>query len=315
LALAAMNYESSNGVFPSHSMQGPTYGAADPRVFSWGAPLLQYAEQGTLFNALNFNLEPVGTGIGGAANSTVSTTKVNMLLCPSDSSAQPLLAWSGSIYYGTTNYVGNLGGPGVLQAATGTIIPTKSWMTAAYTSGSFGPVTIGSITDGTSNTALFSERLVGINSAVTPSSNQARRAVFLAPSGVGVTGNVNDATTFYQACRNIPGTTAAQSTTAPGQMWLGTFSIWQVVNGYNHFGTPNQLNCSNPSDPGLATDGSVSAYVGLAGSAPPSSNHSGGVNVSFADGSVRFVKDAVSTQAWWALGTRNGGEVVSSDSY
>jgi hypothetical protein len=35
----------------------------------------------------------------------------------------------------------------------------------------------------------------------------------------------------------------------------------------------------------------------------------------FADGSVRFVKDSVSPQTFWALGTRNMGETVSSDSY
>jgi len=39
------------------------------------------------------------------------------------------------------------------------------------------------------------------------------------------------------------------------------------------------------------------------------------VNVAFADGSVRFVKDTVANQTWWALGTRNGGETISSDSY
>jgi hypothetical protein len=30
---------------------------------------------------------------------------------------------------------------------------------------------------------------------------------------------------------------------------------------------------------------------------------------------VRFMKSSVSLQAWWALGTRNGGEVISSDQY
>jgi hypothetical protein len=33
------------------------------------------------------------------------------------------------------------------------------------------------------------------------------------------------------------------------------------------------------------------------------------------DGSVRFVKDSVARLTWWALGTRNGGEVISADSY
>jgi prepilin-type processing-associated H-X9-DG protein len=46
-----------------------------------------------------------------------------------------------------------------------------------------------------------------------------------------------------------------------------------------------------------------------------SSNHPAGVNVCFTDGSVRFVKDSVSYQTWWALGSRNGGEVISSDQY
>ena len=45
------------------------------------------------------------------------------------------------------------------------------------------------------------------------------------------------------------------------------------------------------------------------------SNHPGGVNVTFTDGSVRFIKDSISLVTWQALGTRNGGEVISSDSY
>ena len=45
------------------------------------------------------------------------------------------------------------------------------------------------------------------------------------------------------------------------------------------------------------------------------SYHPGGVNVGFADGSVRFAKNSVNITTWNALGTRAGGEVVSSDSY
>jgi hypothetical protein len=33
------------------------------------------------------------------------------------------------------------------------------------------------------------------------------------------------------------------------------------------------------------------------------------------DGSVRFVKDSVNPQAWWALGSRALGEVISADAY
>lgn len=33
------------------------------------------------------------------------------------------------------------------------------------------------------------------------------------------------------------------------------------------------------------------------------------------DGSVRFVKDSVTLETWRAIGTRNGREVISADSY
>jgi prepilin-type processing-associated H-X9-DG protein len=46
-----------------------------------------------------------------------------------------------------------------------------------------------------------------------------------------------------------------------------------------------------------------------------SSYHPGGANVLIADGSVRFVKDSIGTQPLWALGSRAGGEVISSDFY
>jgi prepilin-type processing-associated H-X9-DG protein len=45
------------------------------------------------------------------------------------------------------------------------------------------------------------------------------------------------------------------------------------------------------------------------------SNHPGGANFLFTDGSVKFVKDSINMQTYWALGTRNGSEVISSDSY
>ena len=47
----------------------------------------------------------------------------------------------------------------------------------------------------------------------------------------------------------------------------------------------------------------------------PSSNHSGGVNTLLADGSVHFIKNSVNQITWMNLGSANGGEVISANSY
>ncbi len=43
--------------------------------------------------------------------------------------------------------------------------------------------------------------------------------------------------------------------------------------------------------------------------------HPGGANFAMADGSVRFIKQSISQPTYHALGTRAGGEVISSDGY
>ena len=40
------------------------------------------------------------------------------------------------------------------------------------------------------------------------------------------------------------------------------------------------------------------------------SNHAGGANFAFVDGSVHFIKSSIADRTYWAVGTRNGGEVV-----
>ena len=45
------------------------------------------------------------------------------------------------------------------------------------------------------------------------------------------------------------------------------------------------------------------------------SNHSGGVNVLMADGSVKFIKSTINQVTWWALGTKSNNEVIDASSY
>ena len=58
----------------------------------------------------------------------------------------------------------------------------------------------------------------------------------------------------------------------------------------------------------------VAATLALAPAAhAEASLHSGGINASMADGSVRFVSYSIDQATWRAMGTLNGGEVISGD--
>jgi prepilin-type processing-associated H-X9-DG protein len=70
---------------------------------------------------------------------------------------------------------------------------------------------------------------------------------------------------------------------------------------------PNATTCAAPGFPGNMAN--------MAMQVPPSSLHPGGVNVLMGDASGRFIKSSIDVQTWRNLGTRNGGEVISADSY
>ena len=335
LALACMNYESSNTCFPSQA-QNPANmlgGTQTSLTVSWIPPLLQYTEAQPFFNATNFNVDLIGTGTGGFANSTVTCANLNILMCPAESKWQGLRVFSGSIFYGMTSYMGNYGGPGVIKLMSGTIIPTNNYLigtasTPAGTPGpqfgnfsgaSWGPVTIASITDGTSNTAVISERYLGMPGG-TPANINATgpdllRCQIHAPTGAAAGSGAAGALALQQSCANAPGTQVIRFCATNGQMWAASFPMWLTISSYNHFGTPNQVGCSNDTADSSVGATDATYYITPFGSAPPSSFHSGGVNCAFSDGSVRFIKNTVAPQTWWALGSRNGGEVVSSDAY
>jgi prepilin-type N-terminal cleavage/methylation domain-containing protein/prepilin-type processing-associated H-X9-DG protein len=332
LALACMNYENANGVFPAQSMTpniGQLTGDLNGLSISWIPPLLVYTEQQPLYNAINFNVDVVVTTVG-LANSTVASTNLALLTCPSDN-MQPQQLRSipnTSLYFGTTNYFGNYGGPGPIWPTSGTIIPnSNATMQPSNVSGpsisfTFGPVIIASITDGTSNTALISERLIGANSKSGMLRNDPEylRGEWHSPVSAPYGSSLATVQKYVSGCNTIGPTVQNRIATQSGEMWIGAFPLWMIYNCYNHFGPPNQIACTNPGESnykfGSTTFNDGSLYeVGPMGSAPPCSRHPGGVNEAFADGSVHFLKDSVNLQTWWALGTRNGGEVISADSY
>jgi prepilin-type N-terminal cleavage/methylation domain-containing protein/prepilin-type processing-associated H-X9-DG protein len=316
IGLAAHNYVSVNNVLPMQT----TYPSGSIQSWGWsyGWPL-QLApnlEQGAVFNNFNFAAGMFGNASGDTiqqGNNTLLYIQLSVLICPSDGNKQKPQA-----PIGVTNYVGNVGGPGQYAPFSGTIVSQYLGWGPGQSNG--GPVGIESIRDGTSNTGMFSERLIGLAGVgpaqVLRNSYDFKRAVYdvgsSIPSGPN-TGTVG-AQAFVQACQGMPGTTQPHATWGSGAYWLAGYPLHIVINGYLHAGPPNGPTCDNT---GGAWGGSLSwVYFGHSdGSVPPTSNHPGGVNVGFADGSVKFVKDSVGLQAWWALGTRSNGEVVSADSY
>lgn len=269
LGLAMHNYEGTNGAFPQGRNQFP-------KVVSAPARLLAYVEQANLQNLV----DPEGTLAVGGQNDAAAKNRVSLFVCPSD--PQNGVA-TGSVYFGT-NYVANTG-VGVMFDTGGSIL---SYLTIPQGNGVFvqTPTKIADISDGLSNTAAFSESLIGNGQTFSglPIDPQSIRLAVLQVAGGG------DPTPG--ACDAGSGTWF----TRRGEQWINGHYARTL---YNHFYTPNQV--------GKWDCGNTSGNKGLTAAR---SGHSGGVNLLLCDGSVRFVRDGIDQSTWRALASRNGGEVV-----
>jgi prepilin-type processing-associated H-X9-DG protein len=166
------------------------------------------------------------------------------------------------------------------------------------------------VTDGTSNTIAFAEALCG-----DPNTGGPRRANGTGNSGVRNASNVLDVNQrgLNAVKLDLLGCSASFQTKFyaddRGYRWgmgaLG-YSLTNIIVPPN--GAGGQFGWNS-----CRTDCCVQAQA--AHYLVSSSNHPGGVNVLMTDGSVKFIKNSISWQTWWALGTRNVGEVISSDSY
>ena len=181
IGLAVQNYISSNSSLPPQTswptmaanMTGNTLGYQ--WGFTWYYSIMPFLEQTPVYNAVNFNVSPMGP-----QQVTAAAMKVSSLLCPDESGNQqlyPLSAtgYSGfSGYFASTSYVGNYGGPAAIQPYSGVITPGydvegMSTSTPTSATGQLQTIRLASVTDGTSNTALCSERLLAYNAYGTTS--------------------------------------------------------------------------------------------------------------------------------------------------
>jgi prepilin-type N-terminal cleavage/methylation domain-containing protein/prepilin-type processing-associated H-X9-DG protein len=309
LALAVANYESANNAYPAAEFdcycETPGSVHNGPSVFVALCPQL---EQSQIYNAYNFAIS-----WRSYPNITVTNAQLTSLVCPSDAAALQKTALQASytgapipVPAGTTfmqAHSSYAGCNGIYYSDyRGSTLTDPCYQTWAATEKGVivgdNLITIASITDGTSNTFLWGETALGT----------------LSTDPNAALGQLQSR--WWQI----------------GFWYSGEFDCEYPINAYKK--VPYQTFPQGLSSPG--------DWVTAEGA---SSFHPGGANFAFCDGSVRFIKETIASwgpynsssgdpvgftygsscgenyigtavpQIYQKLATRNGGEVVSADSY
>jgi prepilin-type N-terminal cleavage/methylation domain-containing protein/prepilin-type processing-associated H-X9-DG protein len=293
LGLALHNYHGEYGCFPEAR-------GVYPLSFSPQAFLLPYLEQSNVYDMIDFGANGATSDYKGD-NAAAALIQIKNFICPSDISSA-VLGGNGAtsgVVFGGNSYCSCVGtgtsNPGQVPSnPSGAIVSGGSYVNGSYAYGdgvfllSPGPtVNFISITDGTSNTAAFSESTFGNGIA----------GLSAMPSGpfdptllaIDISGSAMDPTT------------CASTTTVTGQRGDRWINGGYLSTAYNHWQLPNS------STPDCLNSGNAT------GLKTARSRHTEGVNLLLCDGSVRFVRNSISMTTWQALATRAGGDEVGSD--
>lgn len=296
LGLALHNYHETHQVFPpayvgaigvSGSASGFSYpddNANGPSGFGWGSLLLPQMDQSPLYNKLNFSLP-----CWDPANLPYAATKLTAFLCPScsggsdgfvvdrwtsGSSAAPSnpVPFSPTLFFAHSHYVTNAG-------------IHQPWGRApAYSSDFSQPEPIPATGQNATQDGPF-YRNSRIRSADVP--DGLSNTVFL-----GEHSSILSNKTWYG--------TVPYAATCPKPGWPSECNSAGCLLGA-HSGPDThdhpQVIIHAPNHPFGHTDEMYSEHVG-------------GANTLFGDGSVRFVSQFVDGFIWVGASTRNGGEVI-----
>jgi prepilin-type N-terminal cleavage/methylation domain-containing protein/prepilin-type processing-associated H-X9-DG protein len=284
IALAANNYESSNGSYPGGSYSNYNGGAPAsrckngvvpcdfPENFSVFVRMLPYTEQSPMYNSVNFNLTS-----SNFENLTICGVRLSMLTCPSDSKNDPVTL-SPTTANASFNTIGNLGialPPGNwLQAFTSYAGNAGTWdygyttldgttVFSQYNGTIYNDSTvrIAMVTDGTSNTFMFAEH-----------------SKFMAV--------LNDP--YYYVSDNS----------------------WQSGRWYDSLFATLYPMTTNLQGNSVQANGPFGYYaITIA-----DSMHPGGANFAFCDGSVRFIKNTISSWTFNQGLTDPGGNAIPDNS-
>ena len=274
--------------------------------------MLGYMEQQPIYNSINFFYAP-GGHIGappcnvqdcGAVNHTGMITQILAYVCPDDVGQQPYPITTSTNGYSQSSYAGSAGTfdiwhwyCGCPWTPGGLSCQGSEWIAG---DGAFYynvPTSIAKITDGTSNTISVGETSRFKND---PDMifNSWSRGLWFGSSAPGSSRPQGNASTVPRM--NAP-------------FLLGDTSIFQAS-----LSPTNEVNAWLFLQVGY--DGRTFGQFGFR------SQHPGGANFAFLDGSVHFLKETIdmgnpnytppiNIGVYRKLSTRAGGEVVSSDAY
>jgi prepilin-type N-terminal cleavage/methylation domain-containing protein/prepilin-type processing-associated H-X9-DG protein len=294
IGVAVHHYHDAVGVFPPASLM---HNAADlasncastsngmARSHGLFTYILPYLEQASLFNAVNFTFSAGSVNgnqqygvLPGAVQTTAFSTVVNTYLCPSDS--RPTAGPPPPVYQGTSHSPGSYAANvGTLDTIHGNICPRYTESDGAFSRD--WVYTAAAIADGTSNTTFVGEASRFVNDPELYFNYWNRVAWVNSVVGLAGTSRTQGfATTAPRLNANLR--IPDPPTVTPGNAWLV------------------------PGSPG---------YAGEAGQFGFRSQHPGGANFLFGDGSVRFLKNSIAIVIYRGLSTRAGGEAIGADAY
>lgn len=312
IGLGIHNYHSTHDVFPLGSSMQPQNGTTDYAMWnSWSSQglLLGYMEQTPIYNAINFGWSPDTN-----TNNTAQLRLIAVFLCPSDTN-------SGSGRQNINNYAASYGT--TTNGMYNWVNPGQDVWQNQKASGSTGMFThaiaygVRDATDGTSNTIAYSEWVVGDGKGNNyggqnpPSKYRGNMLIGATGSGgemFSASNNKAAVLNNLQQCATQFKTDTSNIADIKGLRWANGCPGFSM---FNTIQVPNDAQYSF----GGCRNGCAGCWPDSSISIGAASAHPGGANALFADGSVKFIKSTINRDTWWALGTRAGGEVVSSDAY